>query len=115
MAALTEESRETLAGVEQRCREQAANLQNQVDAATVALSRTSTIAQQAANDMDSAARRMEWRYYLLAVSTGLMSGLLVSAFWLLLAPSVMDAAPSAKVPPVLLSPKTPPARQSNAR
>jgi DNA anti-recombination protein RmuC len=115
MAALTDEARQTLTDVEQQSREQAERFKNQVEAATKALTQASTLAQQAASNMDAAARWTEWRHYLLAVMTGVMSGLLVSAFWLWQARPALEAEPSMKGAPALLSPETPPIKRSNDR
>jgi ElaB/YqjD/DUF883 family membrane-anchored ribosome-binding protein len=115
MAALTDEARQTLTEVEQKSREQEERFKNQVEAATMALTQASTLAQQAANNMDAAAHRTEWRHYLLAVVIGAMSGLLVSAFWLWLAPSTLDTEQRMKGAPALVSPGTPPVKQSNDR
>jgi ElaB/YqjD/DUF883 family membrane-anchored ribosome-binding protein len=86
MAALTDEARQTLTDIEERSQEQGERFKNQVEAAATALTRASAQAQQAAENMDRAGRLTEWRHYMLTVTLGVMSGLLVSAFWLLLAP-----------------------------
>jgi len=115
MAALTDEARQTLTDVEQQGREQAERFKNQVEAATKASAQASTLAQQATDSMNAAARWTEWRHYLLAVATGVMSGLLVSAFWLLLARPSLSVEPSVKPAPALISPETLPIKRSNDR
>jgi ElaB/YqjD/DUF883 family membrane-anchored ribosome-binding protein len=115
MAALTDEARQTLTEVEQQSREQAERFKNQVEAATKALTQISTQAQQAASNMDAATRSTEWRHYLVAVMTGVMSGLLVSAFWLWQARPALEAEQGIKGAPVVLSPETPPRKRSNVR
>jgi ElaB/YqjD/DUF883 family membrane-anchored ribosome-binding protein len=115
MATLTDEARQTLTDVEQQSREQAERFKNQVETATKALSQATTLAQHAANNMGAAARWTEWRHYLLAVMTGVMSGLLVSAFWLWQGSPTLGADPRMKPAPALLSPETPPIKRLNDR
>ncbi|TWI65428.1 relaxasome subunit MobB [Pseudoduganella lurida] len=115
MAALTDETRQTLTEIEQQGRDQAERFKSQVEAATKALTQASTQAQQAASNMDAAARQTEWRHYLLVVITGLLSGLLVSALWLWQARYALEAEPSIKGAAVVFSPETPPRKRSNVR
>jgi erythromycin esterase-like protein len=86
MAALTDETRETLAEICQQSKEQAEQFQAQLEAANKASRQAALDAQAAAQSLNSAGRRMELSHYLLALATGLTTALLVSAFWLWLAP-----------------------------
>jgi uncharacterized phage infection (PIP) family protein YhgE len=90
MAALTDETRETLATIKQRSEEQGARFKSQVEAATKALTQASAGAQQAAESLDWVGQWTEWRHYLLAVMTGMMSAMLVTVFWLWLAPPIVQ-------------------------
>ena len=105
MAALTDETRLTLAGIEHRSREQGERFQSQVETATTALSQASAGAQQAAENLDRVAQWTEWRHYLLAVMTGMMSAMLVTAFWLWLAPPIVQNHLDAKAVAEYLRPE----------
>ncbi len=86
MAALTDETRETLQVIVQQAKEQAESLKHQVEAAKMELNRATVQAQQAAASLAETSQWMEARQYLLVIATGVTSALLVSAFWLWLAP-----------------------------
>ncbi|MGZ5200047.1 MAG: IncQ-type mobilization protein MobB [Telluria sp.] len=86
MAALTDETRETLAEIAQQSTEQGARFQTQLDAANKASRQAAMEAQAAARSIQEAGRRMDLAHYLLALATGLVTAMLVSAFWLWLAP-----------------------------
>ncbi|MES2350506.1 MAG: mobilization protein [Pseudomonadota bacterium] len=96
MAALTDETRTSLEQIEQRSREQGEQLRSQTETAIVSWNQAAKAAQQAAERLDEAGRRVELSQYLLTILTGVMTGLLASAFWLWLAPAptvqnVLDA------------------------
>ena len=96
MAALTDETRTSLEQIEQRSREQGEQLRSQTETAITSWNQAAKAAQQAAERLDEAGRRVELNHYLLAILTGVMTGLLASAFWLWLAPApkvqnVLDA------------------------
>ncbi|MGZ5199716.1 MAG: IncQ-type mobilization protein MobB [Telluria sp.] len=86
MAALTDETRETLAEIAQRGKEQGERFQAQLEAANKASRLAAMEAQAAARSIQEAGRRMDLTHYLLALATGLVTAMLVSAFWLWLAP-----------------------------
>lgn len=115
MAALTDEARQTLADIEQQSREQGERFKSQVESAVMALTQASALAQEAAEKVEGAGQRAEWRHYLLTVMTGLMSALLVTAFWLWLAPPSVYDRPDTKEVPALLKPEIAPVKQSKDR
>jgi hypothetical protein len=86
MAALTDETRQTLAEIVQQSREQGEKFQRQIEVTAKAWQNAAAQTRHAAESLNQAGRRMEWRHYLLAVMTGLSTAMLVSAFWLWLAP-----------------------------
>ena len=86
MAALTEETSQTLATIQRQAQEQAATFERQMTHAVHDCQTATAAAQEAAHSLTQAAQRMEWRHYLLAGLTGLGTAVLVSGFWLLLAP-----------------------------
>jgi hypothetical protein len=86
MAALTDETRQTLVEILRQSREQGERFQEQVQSAERTWQVAAVKTQQAAEWMDLAGRRMESSHYLLALTTGLITAMLVSVFWLWLAP-----------------------------
>jgi cell division protein FtsX len=86
MAALTDETRQTLAEIEHQSREQSEQFRKQIEAAAKAWKDASAQTRDAAESLNRAERRMEWTHYLVALMTGLITAMLVSAFWLWLAP-----------------------------
>jgi hypothetical protein len=86
MAALTDETRQTLVEILRQSREQGERFQEQVQSAERTWQVAAVKTQQAAERMHLAGRRMESTHYLLALATGLITAMLVSAFWLWLAP-----------------------------
>jgi len=87
MAALTDETRASLMQINQCSKEQGEQFQAQIASATQAWNAAASAARDAALQLDSAGRRMEWHHYLLAGMTGMLAGLLTSVFWLWLAPA----------------------------
>ena len=112
MAALTDETRETMAAIAQQGREQGDQLRMQIETASSAWSRASSEVQQVAQNLDAAARQSERRQYALAVTTGLTTALLVSAFWLWLAPPTVQNHLDAKAVADMLRPEIAPAKPS---
>lgn len=86
MAALADETRQTLAEIDRKSREQGETFSAQVKEAASSWKAAAAEAQKAAEAMNQAGRRMEWRHYGLAMVTGLVTAALVSGFWLWLAP-----------------------------
>lgn len=86
MAALADETRQTLAEIDRKSREQGEKFSAQVSAAAKEWKAAAAEAQKAAEALNQAGQRMEWRHYGLAVVTGLITAALVSGFWLWLAP-----------------------------
>ena len=86
MAALADETRQTLAEIDRKSREQGEKFSAQVSAAAKEWKAAAAEAQKAAEALNQAGQRMEWRHYGLAVVTGLVTAALVSGFWLWLAP-----------------------------
>ena len=86
MAALTDETRQSLNTVEAKGMEQAERIQKKIMTAAQACQAATQRAEIAAERLEMAGRMLEWRHYLLAIATACTTGLLVSAFWLWLAP-----------------------------
>lgn len=96
MAALTDETRNTLAEIEQKSREHSARFEREVLAAATAVQHAATMANQSAEYLNRAGQNLEWTHYLLSVAIGMGTAALASAFWLWLAPPTvvnrLDAA-----------------------
>ena len=90
MAALAHETRQTLAEPDHRTGEQGETFGGQLSAPTAAYKDAAAAASQAADSLNQAGQRMEWRHYGLAVVTGLVTAALVSAFWIWLAPPTIQ-------------------------
>lgn len=90
MAALTDEARQTLAEIDRKSREHGETFRRQLSDLVKSYRDAAATAQRAAESLSQAGQRMRRRHYLLAVATGLTTGLatavLVSGFWLWLAP-----------------------------
>ena len=77
LAALTDETRQTLAEIDRK---------RQLSESVKGYKEAAAEASQAADSLNQAGQRMEWRHYALALLTGLVTAALVSGFWLWLAP-----------------------------
>ncbi|MCT1214845.1 IncQ-type mobilization protein MobB [Pseudomonas aeruginosa] len=86
MAALADETRQTLAEIDRKSREQGETFKRQLSESVKGYKDAAAAASQAAESLNQAGQRMEWRHYGLAVVTGLVTAALVSGFWLWLAP-----------------------------
>ena len=86
MAALADETRQTLAEIDRQSREQGKTFSAQVSAAAKEWKAAAAEAQKAAESLNQAGQRMEWRHYALAALTGALTAALVTVFWLWLAP-----------------------------
>ena len=87
MAALSDETRETLAQVEATSQQHAKQFQEQTSTAVQHWMRTLNAAEQAAKQLSQATRAIKAMFYLVAITTGLCSAVLVTALWLWLAPT----------------------------
>ena len=86
LAKLTDDTRDTLAAIEAKTRAQGEAFNLQLSTSATTWKEAATQAQQAADSLNRAGSRLEWRFYALTVATGVASAALVSAFWLWLAP-----------------------------
>ena len=86
MAALTDETRQTLAEIERQSREQAKAFQQSLNLQTKYLEKAADEANNAARNLKTAASLLRWKHFLITILTGIISALVVSAFWLWLAP-----------------------------
>ena len=104
LASLTDETRQTLATIEGRTRAQGETFTRQLDTSAKTWKEAAAQAQQAADSLNRAGSRLEWTHYALAVTTGLASAVLVSAFWLWLAPPRVQMQLDAKEVAAILKP-----------
>ncbi|WP_229258913.1 IncQ-type mobilization protein MobB [Duganella flavida] len=106
MAALTDETRVSLEQIEQHGKEQSKQFLMQLETAIKTWHSATKAAQLAAERLEAAGQRMEISHYLLAVMTGMVTGLLVSAFLLWRAPApIMQNVLDAKEVAELLRPE----------
>ena len=96
LAKLTDETRQTLAEIEDRTRVQGETFSRQLSTSAQSWKDAATQAQKAADRLDRAGSRLEWIHYALAVVTALATAALVSAFWLWLAPPMVENTLDAK-------------------
>lgn len=87
MAALSDETRETLAQIDATSRQQAQQFQERITATTQQWTRTLSRAEEAAQALAKAANQTKATFIVLALATGIGSATLTSAFWLWLAPA----------------------------
>lgn len=86
MAALTEETRKTLSMIETSSKEHLNHFQQQMNSTAGKWDQAVKQTVCAANQMDQMRHSLEWTHYALAVAMGLLTAVLVSGFWLWLAP-----------------------------
>ena len=96
LAALTDETRQTLAEIDLKSREQGETFKRQLSESVKGYKEAAAAANQAADSLNQAGQRMEWRHYALALLTGLVTAVLVSVFWLWLAPPTVQNQLDAK-------------------
>jgi hypothetical protein len=96
MAALADETKQTLAEIERRTREQGETFAGQMNEATRSWNQAAERAEQAGARLERAGQRLEWSHYALAGVTGLVTAALVSGFWLWVAP---PTSPDVKLNP----------------
>ena len=96
MAALADETRQTLAEIDRKSREQGETFKRQLSESATLYKEAAAAASQAAESLNQAGQRMEWRHYALALLTGLVTAALVSVFWLWLAPPTVQNQLDAK-------------------
>ena len=90
MAALADETRQTLAEIDRKSREQGETFKRQLAESVKGYRQAAADASQAAESLNQAASRMEWRHYLLASIVGMCTAALVTVFWLFLAPPTVQ-------------------------
>ena len=90
MAALADETRQTLAEIDRKSREQGEKFSGQINAAAKEWKAAAAEAQKAAEALNEAGQRMEWRHYLLAALVGMVTAAAVTASWLWLAPPTIE-------------------------
>ncbi len=86
MAALTDETRQTLYTVEATAQQQREQAKLEIESVTKTCQEAASTAHRAAERLDNVGRHMELNHYLMSLSIGLLAAMLVSAFWLWLAP-----------------------------
>ena len=90
MAALTDETRQTLAEIERRSREQFETFTRQIAQSAQSYREAAAEAEKAAHSLDRAGSRLEWRHYAMCVLIALITAGFTSAFWLWLHPPVVQ-------------------------
>ena len=90
LATLTDETRDTLAEIETRTRQQGETFDRQMTTSAQSWKDAAAQAQKAADRLNRAGSRLEWIHYALAVVTALATAALVSAFWLWRAPPTVQ-------------------------
>ena len=96
LAALTDETRQTLTEIDRKSREQGETFKRQLSESVKGYKEAAAAANQAADSLNQAGQRMEWRHYALALLTGLVTAVLVSVFWFWLAPPTVQNQLDAK-------------------
>ena len=86
MAALADETRQTLAEIDRKSREQGETFKRQLSESVKSYKDAAAAASQAAESLHQAGQRMAWRHYLLAAQVGMVTAAAVTASWLFLAP-----------------------------
>ena len=90
MAALTDETRQTLGTIEVKGQEQSARINAQILAAARVCQEAADRAERSADHLERAGNSLELNHYLMALATGCVTALLVSGFWLWLAPPIVQ-------------------------
>lgn len=104
LAALTDETRQTLAEIDSKTGKAASDFVRKINDTTKEWTDAAQAADDAATALTKAAKRMEWRHYGLAVVTGLVTAALVTAFWLWLKPPTIQNQLDAKAVAEYLKP-----------
>src|ERR1039457_1091474 len=86
MAALVEETRQTLTNIDLKAKQQSETFSGQIQDMAKDWKAAAIEAQKAAGNLNKAAKRMEWQHYALAAVIGVFSATLVTVFMLWLAP-----------------------------
>jgi len=90
LAALADETRRTLSEIERKSREQGETFKRQLSESVKGYKEAAAQASQAADRLNQAGRRMEWRHYGLTLAAGAVTGTVTAALvtlsWLYLAP-----------------------------
>lgn len=82
MAALTDQTRQSLVQIEKQGRDQARELREQTEKALMACQNAELAARDAAGRLEVVVEGIAWRHYLIAILTGLATGMLVTVFLL---------------------------------
>ena len=90
LAALSDETAKTLTEIDRKARETSAGFRIQLENATADLNTATAQARRAAASLNRASTRLEWRHYALALTTGLVSAVLISGFWLWFRPPIVQ-------------------------
>jgi uncharacterized phage infection (PIP) family protein YhgE len=104
LAALADETRQTLIEIDHKTAQAANYFEEKISDTTQAWKDAAKAADDAAVALTKAATRMEWRHYALAVATGLSTAVLVSGFWLWLEPPTVKTELDAEAVANLLKP-----------
>jgi ElaB/YqjD/DUF883 family membrane-anchored ribosome-binding protein len=131
LATLADETRQTLADLkkallEAEIRHKAEietlsnDLERKTGAAMNSYREAAQEAQKAANSLNQAGQRMEWRFLAMLTAVGALTGVLVSVFWLYLAPpsiqnTLNPEAVAERLKPAILEALKPPAPEPKRR
>jgi Na+/serine symporter len=86
MAALTDETRQTLLEIDRKSREQGELFRRQLSESMKAHKEISLSMIRAAESLNQAGQKIQWTHYVISALTGAITAALVSVFWLYLAP-----------------------------
>ncbi len=115
MAALTDETRTTLTAISSEGRQHNEQLMQQALNAAKACHSAADRAENTLNRLNVAGRRLELGHYLLALVTGCVTAVLVSAFWLWLRPPTVLNQLDAQAVAEYLRPAIAPAKPSKGK
>lgn len=104
LASLSSEAGKTLSEIQKATQAANARFQSQMTNATASLSSLEASSTEATLDLKTAASRLGWGHYSLSVLTGLLTALLVSAFWLWHNPPMVNTTLDPKLVAEVLKP-----------
>lgn len=90
LATLSGEAGKALAEIEQKTKAASVDYQRQISATSDNLGMVVRATRQATQELNRAANRLDWSHFALAITTAMLSALLVSGFWLWFKPPTVQ-------------------------